>query len=312
MKKIGIFSILFVLFSLAWVGCDDDDDKHDVPTANILQLVQSTPALSTLNAAIDAADLESALSSTTVSYTVFAPTNAAFAKLPEGTLESLLGDPDGALKNILLYHVVNGIYRPEKLTNGMMLTALNGDQLTITTSGSTIYVNDIALSIAPVWATNGIVYVIDTVLIPPVKPFNKTLMQIVEGSSVHKTLEAALVAAKLNTALSDPKATLTLFAPTDAAFALLPEGTVAELLKNPEGELKNILLYHVLGSKVLSSQIKAGAVPTLFGETVTISIEDGDVFVNNAKVTIKDVEATNGVIHVIDAVLIPEEKAPAK
>ncbi|MGL6178903.1 MAG: fasciclin domain-containing protein [Tannerellaceae bacterium] len=311
MKKIGIFSILFVLFSLAWVGCDDDD-KHDVPTANILQLVQSTPALSTLNAAIDAADLESALSSTTASYTVFAPTNDAFAKLPEGTLESLLADPDGALKNILMFHAVNGIYRPEKLTNGMTLTALNGDELSITTSGSTIYVNGIALSIAPVWASNGIVYIIDTVLIPPVKPFNKTMMQIVEGSSVHKTLEAALIAAKLNTVLSDPEASLTLFAPTDAAFALLPEGTIEQLLKDPEGELKNILLYHVLGSKVLSSQLEDGTVATLFGETITISIKDGSVFVNNAKVIIKDIEATNGVIHVIDAVLIPEEKAPAK
>ncbi|MGL5014904.1 MAG: fasciclin domain-containing protein [Bacteroidales bacterium] len=307
MKKIGFLSIPLVLFSLAFVGCNDDDEKVVLPTSNILQLVKGTPELSTLNTAIGAAGLESALSSTDGSYTVFAPTNTAFGKLPEGALESLLADPEGALTNILLYHVLDGVYSSEKLSAQTSLEALNGETLEITVSGSVISVNDIKLSVAPVYATNGVVYIIESVLVPTVRPFNKTLMQLVTESNVHKTLKAALIAAKLDDELSDPETSITLFAPTDAAFALLPEGTVESLLTDPEGDLKNILLYHALNSKILASEFTEGSITTLLGVPVSITIVDGVVNVNNAKVTLKNVVGTNGIIHVIDAVLIPSE-----
>jgi len=307
MKKIGFLSIPLVLFSLAFVGCNDDDEKVVLPTSNILQLVKGTPELSTLNTAIGAAGLESALSSTDKSYTVFAPTNTAFGKLPEGALESLLADPEGALSNILLYHALDGVYSPEKLSAQTSLEALNGETLEVTVSGSVISVNDIKLSVAPVYATNGVVYIIESVLVPTVRPFNKTLMQLVTESNVHKTLKAALIAAKLDDELSDPETSITLFAPTDAAFALLPEGTVESLLTDPEGDLKNILLYHALNSKILASEFTEGSITTLLGVPVSITIVDGVVNVNNAKVTLKNVVGTNGIIHVIDAVLIPSE-----
>ncbi|MGL4410532.1 MAG: fasciclin domain-containing protein [Bacteroidales bacterium] len=307
MKKIGFLSIPLVLFSLAFVGCNDDDEKVVLPTSNILQLVKGTPELSTLNTAIGAAGLESALSSTDGSYTVFAPTNTAFGKLPEGALESLLADPEGALTNILLYHVLDGVYSSEKLSAQTSLEALNGETLEITVSGSVISVNDIKLSVAPVYATNGVVYIIESVLVPTVRPFNKTLMQLVTESNVHKTLKAALIAAKLDDELSDPETSITLFAPTDAAFALLPEGIVESLLTDPEGDLKNILLYHALNSKILASEFTEGSITTLLGVPVSITIVDGVVNVNNAKVTLKNVVGTNGIIHVIDAVLIPSE-----
>jgi len=307
MKKIGFLSIPLVLFSLAFVGCNDDDEKVVLPTSNILQLVKGTPELSTLNTAIGAAGLESALSSTDESYTVFAPTNTAFGKLPEGALESLLADPEGALTNILLYHALDGVYSPEKLSAQTSLEALNGETLEVTVSGSVISVNDIKLSVAPVYATNGVVYIIESVLVPTVRPFNKTLMQLVTESNVHKTLKAALIAAKLDDELSDPETSITLFAPTDAAFALLPEGTVESLLTDPEGDLKNILLYHALNSKILASEFTEGSITTLLGVPVSITIVDGVVNVNNAKVTLKNVVGTNGIIHVIDAVLIPSE-----
>ncbi|MGL4994388.1 MAG: fasciclin domain-containing protein [Bacteroidales bacterium] len=306
MKKISFLSILLILSSFIWIGCNDDDDKPDGPTSNILQLVEATPSLSTLKTAIDAADLESALSSNTASYTVFAPTNDAFAKLPEGALESLLSDPEGALQSILLYHVIEGVYSTEKLTNELNIKTLNGEYIQVTVGGGTIYVNDIELSVAPIYATNGVVYIIDTVLIPTIRHFNQTLMEIVEGSSVHTTLEAALKAAKLNTTLSSSEVSLTLFAPTDAAFALLPVGTVEALLEDPEGALKNILLYHVLGSKIICSEFTEGTVPTLLGIPLSVTIMDGVVYLDNAKITLKNVEGSNGVIHVIDAVLIPE------
>ncbi|MGL4518797.1 MAG: fasciclin domain-containing protein [Phocaeicola sp.] len=303
MKKITIFSTLLLVLGLTWVSCGGK--KAAVPTENLLQLVQATPTLSTLNKAITAAGLETTLSSATDPYTVFAPTDEAFAKLPAGALDALLADPQGGLKNVLLHHVVSGISGLEQLVSDMTLQAANGDELAVTVSLDGVAVNGVKLSVAPVLATNGIVFIIDTVLLPPVKPV--TLMQVVEGSADHQTLKAALMAAQLEGALSDAAASLTLFAPTDAAFALLPAGTVEKLLATPEGDLKNILLYHVVGSKVMSADVTEGEVATLLDKkNIKVTIKEGDVYVNNAKVIVKDIEASNGVVHVIDAVLLPQ------
>ncbi len=303
MKKITLFSSLLILFCLTWIGCNGI--KKQAPTSNLFELVEKTPSLSTLKSALVAAKLDLALSDTAASYTVFAPSNDAFAKLPAGTLESLLADPSGSLKNILLYHVVNGIASFENLADGMQLTTLNDAEVSIKVVGTVISVNDVQLSVTPVLATNGIVFIIDTVLLPPAKPV--TLMQVIEGSADHQTLKAALVAAKLDSTLINSETSLTIFAPTDAAFALLPKGTVQKLLMEPEGQLKNILLYHLIASKITSDNIAEGTVSTLLDKSVIeVSSKEGDLFVNNAKVIVKDLVASNGVIHVIDAVLLPK------
>jgi len=136
-----------------------------------------------------------------------------------------------------------------------------------------------------------------------------TVVDIVVGSDDHNTLEAAVLAAELADDLSG-KGPFAVFAPTDAAFAALPEGTVAALLENPTGDLAQILLYHVVGSELLSKDLVNGeSIATLNGENITITSKDGSFYVDNAKISIADIKADNGVVHVIDAVIVPTPKA---
>ncbi|MEL6719202.1 MAG: BACON domain-containing carbohydrate-binding protein, partial [Bacteroidota bacterium] len=132
-----------------------------------------------------------------------------------------------------------------------------------------------------------------------------TVVDVVVNSDVHNTLEAAVIAADLAGTLSGD-GPFTVFAPTDDAFAALPEGTLDALLADPSGDLTSILLYHVLSGKVLSTDLSDGlTATTLLGEDITVTINDDGVFINGAQVTMADIETDNGVVHVIDAVLLP-------
>ncbi len=132
-----------------------------------------------------------------------------------------------------------------------------------------------------------------------------TVLDIIVASPDHNTLEAAVIAAELDGALAG-EGPFTVFAPTDDAFAALPEGTVEALLEDPTGALAQILLYHVVGAKALSTDLSDGQmITTLEGTDVTVKIMDGKVYINEAMVTVADLEADNGVVHVIDAVLLP-------
>lgn len=132
-----------------------------------------------------------------------------------------------------------------------------------------------------------------------------TVVDIVVGSDAHSTLEAAVIAAELADDLSG-EGPFTLFAPTDAAFAALPEGTVSSLLEDPTGALAEILLYHVVSGKAMSADLSDGqAIASLHGEEITVKIEDGKAYVDGAMVTVADIKAENGVVHVINAVITP-------
>ena len=137
----------------------------------------------------------------------------------------------------------------------------------------------------------------------------KTIVSTAVADGRFTTLVAAVQAAKLDGALSGP-GPFTVFAPTDDAFKKLPNGTVASLLKDPEGQLKQILLYHVVSGQYMASDVvKVTTVKTLQGGNLTINVTKDAVYVDNAKVVITDIKTDNGVIHVIDAVLLPP--APA-
>jgi uncharacterized surface protein with fasciclin (FAS1) repeats len=136
-----------------------------------------------------------------------------------------------------------------------------------------------------------------------------TVVDIVVNSEDHNTLEAAVIAAELADDLSGD-GPFAVFAPTDAAFAALPEGTVASLLEDPTGDLAQILLYHVVGSKVMSGDLVDGEmVTTLNGDKITVKYKDGSFYVDNAKIAVADITADNGVVHVIDAVILPSTAA---
>jgi len=273
------------------------------PTNTILDIVVNSADHNTLEAAVLAAGLQGALAGPGP-LTVFAPTDAAFAALPAGTIETLLADPTGALTEILLYHAVSGLALSTDLSNGMMVTTLQGEDVMVTINADGVFINDAQVIVADVIADNGVVHVIDAVLLPPAPPTN-TILDIVVNSADHNTLEAAVLAAGLQGALAGP-GPLTVFAPTDAAFAALPAGTVETLLADPTGALTQVLLYHAVSGVALSSDLSDGMmVTTLQGQDVTVTINANGVFINDAQVIVADIIADNGVVHVIDAVLVP-------
>ncbi|MBL8774730.1 MAG: fasciclin domain-containing protein [Acidimicrobiales bacterium] len=132
--------------------------------ANIVETAVAAGDFTTLVTAVEAAGLAETLSDEGP-YTVFAPTDAAFEALPAGTLDELLADPD-ALANVLTYHVVDGDVMAADLSDGMEVEALNGETLTITVDGDTVKVNDATVTTADIVTSNGVIHVIDTVLVP--------------------------------------------------------------------------------------------------------------------------------------------------
>ncbi len=288
-------------------GCDDDDGEVK-PTGpgNILEVAEADGRFETLLAAIEAAGLNATLTGAGP-FTVFAPTDAAFDALPEGALDALLADPD-ALEEVLLYHVVARAVPSSEIVTLAELTTVQGDTVAITVSNGTVMINDATVVTADVEASNGIIHVIDAVLLPP-EPGPGTIIEVATAAGDFTTLLAAVEAAGLTATLSGD-GPFTVFAPTDAAFDALPEGALDALLADPDA-LEEVLLYHVVARAVPSSEIVTLAeLTTVQGDTVAITVSNGTVMINDATVVTADVEASNGIIHVIDAVLLPPEPGP--
>ena len=261
----------------------------------------------TLVAAVTAAELVDTLKGEGP-FTVFAPTDDAFAKLPAGTVEELV-KPENKQKltDILLYHVVSSKVMAADVVGLTSATTVLGKDVAIKVDMGNVYVNDAKVIITDIETSNGVIHVIDTVLIPAADEAameKNTIVDIAVADGRFTTLVAALQAAGLVETLSG-EGPFTVFAPTDDAFAKLPAGTVESLLK-PENleQLKNILLYHVVSGKVLAADVVGlTSAPTVLGQDVTITVKDGNVYLNDTvQVIITDIEASNGVIHVIDEI----------
>ena len=187
----------------------------------------------------------------------------------------------------------------------MAVTTLLGTELTVSISDDGVMIDNAMVTVANIMADNGVVHVINAVLIPSEEESN-TVVDIIVNSDSHNILEAAVIAAELADDLST-EGPFTVFAPTDEAFNALPAGTVDALLMNPTGDLANILLHHVYAGAALSTDLSNGMmIPTLLGTELTVSISDDGVMIDNAMVTVANIMADNGVVHVINAVLIPE------
>jgi uncharacterized surface protein with fasciclin (FAS1) repeats len=271
------------------------------PLGSIVDIAVADGRFETLVAALQAADLAGTLAGEG-SFTVFAPTDDAFAKLPEGTVEALLEDIP-ALTDILLYHVVSGEVMAEQVVSLNSAKALNDKFLEIKVMDGMVYINDAQVIITDIKADNGVIHVIDTVLLPAESAGSIVDIAVADGRFT--TLVAAVTEAGLAETLSTD-GLFTVFAPTDDAFAKLPEGTVEALLQDIPA-LTDILLYHVVDGKVLAETVvMLEEAETLQGEKVSIMVEDGMVFLNEeSQVIITDIIADNGVIHVIDTVLLP-------
>jgi uncharacterized surface protein with fasciclin (FAS1) repeats len=271
---------------------------NDCSTNSIYDIVSNSADHATLKVAIDACALGGVLSDPG-SLTLFAPTDAAFNLLPAGTVTALLADIP-TLTDILKHHVVGASVMSTMLSNNQVVTTLLGTDVTVTINSMGVFIDNAMVTVADIVADNGVVHVIDAVLLPT----TNTIYDIVSASSDHTTLKVAIDACALNGVLSDP-GSLTLFAPTDAAFNLLPAGTVTALLADIP-TLTDILKHHVVGASVMSTMLSNNqVVTTLLGTDVTVTINSMGVFIDNAMVTVADIVADNGVVHVIDAVLLP-------
>ena len=268
----------------------------------IVDIAVADGRFETLVAAVQAAGLVETLQGEGP-FTVFAPTDEAFAALPEGTVAALLEDIP-ALTSILLYHVVAGDVRAADVVALDSAVTVQGESVSITVEGDSVRLNDSLVVIADIVASNGVIHVIDAVLLPP-EPVG-SIVDIALADDRFETLVAALQAADLVGTLQG-EGPFTVFAPTDDAFDALPEGTVEALLEDIP-TLTAILLYHVVAGDVRAADVVAlESAVTVQGEPVSISVEGDNVRINDALVVITDIAASNGVIHVIDAVLLPPE-----
>jgi transforming growth factor-beta-induced protein len=301
--------ILLVLSAAIGVGLISSP-ACAAPGKDIVETAQGAGSFNTLVAAVQAAGLVDVLKGSGP-FTVFAPTDAAFAKLPAGTVEELL-KPENKWKliAILTYHVVPGKVMAADVVKLENAPTVFGQDLPIAVREGAVYAGMAKVVQTDITASNGVIHVIDSVLIPA------NLVQVAQSAGTFSTLLAAAQAAGLVDTLSNG-GPFTIFAPTDEAFAKLPKGTVAELLK-PENkdQLVALLTYHVVSGKVMAADvIKVDSAKTLNGALLPVSISGTAVRVGNANVMVTDIIALNGVIHVIDAVLLPpagKEVAMAK
>lgn len=324
--------LLATLLGFAVASCSDDNDTPaPAPQQNIVQVAQANPDFSILVAAVVKADLATTLSGPGP-FTVLAPTNASFGQLPApfNSAASITAITDqtqiATLKNILLYHVLSGRKAAADFPTGASAqatakpasaTGVNDNTVYVSKGSAGVFLNGSSKVVtADVAASNGIIHAIDKVLLPPTTTIAGIVTAAAAGSPAQFTsllaaLQRPAVAAVL-TAAASPSSNITVFAPTDAAFAaLLTQLNLTSLSQVPDATLLAVLQLHVVGSRVFSSDLASGPVTTL-GGPVTVVVNGNAVTVrgngngtNTANVTANNLLATNGVVHVIDRVLLP-------
>ncbi len=286
--------------------------SHD-ELPDIVSTALAAGTFNTLAAALEATGLAPVLADNSREFTVFAPTDEAFAALGQDTIDALLADPD-TLRDILLYHVLADT-RVDAATAislaGNTTTTANGDDIALSVTDGSLFINRSEVIATDIFASNGIIHVLDSVLMPPADTDMQSLVSIVDtavNAGSFTTLVAALQATGLDAALANEADTFTVFAPTDEAFAKLGQETINALLADPE-QLASILLYHVVAGQAVNSttaiSLAGSDVATANGATVAVSLDGDALLINQSVVTAVDIMATNGIIHVIDTVLLP-------
>ncbi|XP_013415927.1 transforming growth factor-beta-induced protein ig-h3 [Lingula anatina] len=300
-----------------------DKVLYPIPSGTIVDLAKSDKHFSTLVSLVVKANLAGTLSSAGP-FTVFAPTNEAFEKLPADVLNKLVSNVT-ALGLVLRYHVVQGTVYSAGLVNGEMVPTVNGAKLTVNISSSAgVLINSARVVMADLSTTNGVVHVIDSVLIPPTMwedllvPAESSIDEIEETNTAESprfnildladnlgahTLVQLVQTAGLGSALRYGKGPFTVFGPSDAAFKKLKPEIVMHLLSNVTA-LKEVLEYHVIAEDVYSSQLKNDlVVKSMQGAGVRVNIYGEKITASGCPISKADQNATNGVIHVLDCVM---------
>ncbi len=290
-----------LLGALATSGCGEDTDSKS--SANtIVDVAKGAGSFTTLVGALEKTGLDKTLRGAGP-FTVFAPTDAAFALLPPSVLASLDNE---TLSTILTYHVYAGKAMASTVVTLPSANTVQGEPVSILVSGGSVFLNGMAkVTTTDIAADNGVIHVIDAVLLPPSIPFPGTIVDALKASPTFSTLVSAVVTAELATTLAGDNSGqgFTVFAPMNGAFDKLG----IELSTVDKATLTNVLLYHVAGSKVPASQVvKLSSAPTLEGASVSIAVAGGKVKLDGEATVVRtDLNTTNGIIHIIDTVLMP-------
>lgn len=305
MKK-NLLTIVAAFAVMAFASCDKNDDPTTPPVTsnNIVDIVSTSADFSILKGALERAGLVDAIK-TSNNITVFAPDNTAFANsgLDAAAVNSL---PVETLQSILLYHVVGAKVMAAQVPASDTVKTLANLNLYASSNANGVFVNGIKVKTADVAADNGVIHVIDKVLMPP----TTTIAGIAAADANFTLLVAAVQKAGLLDAISQP-GKYTVFAPTNAAFQAAGFNTVDDINNAPDETIATVVKYHVLTTNVFASDLIDNATATtLQGGTLTIGTTPPSVKVTGSandasQVTTADIVATNGVIHVIDKVILP-------
>ncbi|MCB9435312.1 MAG: fasciclin domain-containing protein [Ardenticatenaceae bacterium] len=307
MKKLIVLFVLVLSMVLTTAV-----SAAEMPT--IYDIAASNADFDSLTAAVDAAGLKSTLEGAGP-FTVFAPTDDAFAALSAAGI-----DVEATLANVLLYHVVPGkLMASDVLSQGTLNTAFAGKSFNVAVEGGNAVITTpdgakATIVATDIEASNGVIHVIDAVIPPPVNALalsqlgdpTKSIAEVAIANGNFNTLVAALSAAGLADTFASP-GNYTVFAPTDAAFAKLPAGTIDALLADPSGQLTDILKYHVINDALSINQVaNSDKLLTLLSKnSIDVSFGGGMVMADGCHVVLSNIRASNGVIHVIDCVLLP-------
>jgi transforming growth factor-beta-induced protein len=295
------WAIILMVFAISFAGCDDDDDTV-TPPGTITEIASDDDRFTILTAALVRTGLDATLNAAGT-FTVFAPTDAAFTA--SGIDLTALSDAD--LTNVLLYHVLGGVVTAADLSEGdnfantLGAFGPNGSSLSVLVNktGSAVTVNgDATVVVADITAANGVIHAIDQVLSP------QTIVDFATKTGALSSLAGALTTANLVGALS-AAGPFTVFAPNNIAFA--DAASVIATL-TPE-QVATVLTYHVVGNANVRSDAIPATATTLAMQDLTFTGEGNATIVTasgqEVPIALADIQGTNGVVHVIGTVLVP-------
>lgn len=307
-------------FSPVAAQTDDTDDDTDTTTEtetetqttqsqSLMAMIRNNDQLNDFETLVQAAGLADNLDNDGP-FTVFAPTDEALANL-----QMLAANTNVSVTDILLYHIVNGVYNGQTVANRSALTTLMGENVDIAVNAGSVSLNDSAgLVTTDIQADNGTLHIIDTVLLPPENSIftsnqgsrEDSLLMVLEEDGRFTTLLSLLDTADLGLNLDNPAQDYTIFAPTDDAFAKLSDELMTQLMNEPQ-TLEAILSYHVIGDSLSINQIaNDDFIPTLEGRPLIVSTDaSNNVSLNGTSIQNFNIVASNGVIHAVDTVLMP-------
>ena len=295
MKKSAVFVLIAILMASTLPLQASADATQDIP-AN----AAATGVHNTLVDALTTANLVSTLQGSGP-FTVFAPTDTAFAEAGIDISTFDTQEEIDTLTSILLHHVVAGSVASSALTDGMFATTVNGDRVQFGVDANGVTLSNANVTTADVQASNGIIHVIDRVMLPPVD-----IPTTAQSTGIHGSLVAAVIQAELLSTLEGP-GPFTVFAPTDQAFTDAGIDLADFSTEAGKQTLADILLYHVVGADVPAANVtECMTADAANGQPLAFTV-DGGVMVNDANVVMTDVISSNGLIHVIDKVLMPTD-----